>query len=119
MGQQTSEVDVSTFSVAIESETEIVQLDWGWKVSGCWKRSVKDGVQWFDDGDMKVSDVQALLKHFELDGYVDVPDYSSLRIMSPVKLIELRRAREAAEHLPTVTVLSVTLGRHIPAELVL
>ena len=118
MGKKQKDFSQRSFSVFIQNDFENAQLDWGWKILNRWMRSVKEGAAWLDDGDMRQSDAQALLKHFELDGYVGVPDYSSLLTMSPAKLIELRRAREAAEHLPTVTVLSVTLGRHIPAELV-
>ena len=85
-----------------------------------WTKSSQDGGNyWFDDGPILKTDIQILLSRFGLDEKSNprLADFETVRYMSPVVLVGIRRAFETMNNVPRLEVISDRVGGHIPADM--
>ena len=62
------------YEVAFQSNHELRACDWRWPDNKpVWTMSSREGVQWFNDGQLTEEGRRALLEHFGLDDIAEYP----------------------------------------------
>ncbi len=82
-------------------------FEWRWPDGKpCWNKATREdkSVSTDYDGPLREENTEALLKLFGLQRYADAPSFEELRVMSPYRLIKLRRIREDDEDLEPLKV---------------
>jgi hypothetical protein len=92
-------------------------IDWSWHFKNQWARSEKNGPgsQWIPRPGLDEKAYQALLKHFGLENFANEFPIEKIIKMSPAKLAAARRKKEKQCGLQKKTIISDTIGHHIPA----